>query len=79
MPLVYNPKTGKTTGRSRNITDEERAARDKRLASGEYGILSEHPEQEEIDALLEQQEKYGVGWGIRRLIEAIRNSETFES
>lgn len=79
MPLVYDPKTGTFTGKSEGITDKERAERNRRLVSGEYGVFSEHPSQEAIGALLDQQEKHGFGWGIRKLIREIRDGKTSES
>lgn len=79
MALVYDPKTGKTTGEMTELTDVEEAEREARLASGRYGIFSRHPSQGTVDALLDQQEKHGFGWGIKKLIREIRDGSTSES
>lgn len=70
----YNPETKEISGDLSFMTEEECAALDEYCKAHPEAVT--HPvDWDYRHGLREQQRKHGFGWGLRKLMEDLKNSE----
>ena len=70
MSMEFDSETGEVTGRMTRMTPEETEAFYERMKSDPGGVLGP-PDMVLLNQMEEQRAKYGVGWGLKRLRDAL--------
>ena len=73
MSVEFDSETGEVTGRMTRMTPEETEAFYECMKSDPGGVLGP-PDMELLNQMEEQRAKYGVGWGLKRLRDALHGN-----